>query len=111
MPVWEKSTQAQEVAGRIFGAVAGELLHQAYQVPIIKSHLLHLNYLPFASRFPLPYYFLSFHIMVREFFVLGTVVISKNFLRTRKIMVMHSNERGECCLCTIIDRSGSVDAT
>src|SRR3954467_6535013 len=26
-------------------------------------------------------------------FLLGNVVISKNFLRTRKIMVMHSNER------------------
>ena len=35
----------------------------------------------------------------------------KNFLRSRKIMVMHSNERGECCLRTLIDRSGSVDAT
>ena len=28
--------------------------------------------------------------------VLGNVVISKKFLRTRKIMVMHSNERAEC---------------
>jgi hypothetical protein len=37
----EKSTQAQEVAGRIFGAVAEEALHQAYQVPTINSHLLH----------------------------------------------------------------------
>ena len=36
--------------------------------------------------------------------LLGNVVISKNFLRTRKIMVMHSNERGECCLCTLVDR-------
>ena len=39
--------------------------------------------------------------------VLGNVVISKKFLRTRKIMVMHSNERGECCLHTLVDRSGS----
>src|SRR3954470_10752639 len=39
--------------------------------------------------------------------LLGNVVISKNFLRTRKIMVMHSNERGECCLHTLVDRSGS----
>src|SRR3954462_2596317 len=31
----------------------------------------------------------------------------KNFLRTHKIMVMHSNERGECCLHTLVDRSGS----
>ena len=43
--------------------------------------------------------------------VLGNVVILKKILRTRKIMVMHSNERGECCLCTLVDRSGSVDAT
>ena len=28
--------------------------------------------------------------------VLGNVVISKKFLRTRRIMVMHSNEREEC---------------
>ena len=36
--------------------------------------------------------------------LLGNVVISKKILRTRKIMVMHSNERGECCLRTLIDR-------
>ena len=35
---------------------------------------------------------------------MGNVVISKKFLRTRKIMVMHSNEREECCLRTLIDR-------
>ena len=35
---------------------------------------------------------------------LGNVVISKKFLRTRKIMVMHSNERGECCPRTLVDR-------
>ena len=35
---------------------------------------------------------------------MGNIVISKKFLRTRKIMVMHSNERGECCLRTLIDR-------
>ena len=28
--------------------------------------------------------------------LLGDVVISKKFLRTHRIMVMHSNERGEC---------------
>ena len=28
----------------------------------------------------------------------------KNFLRTRKIMVMHRNEREECCLRTLVDR-------
>ena len=36
--------------------------------------------------------------------LLGNVVISTNFLRTRRIMVMHSNERGECCLRTLVDR-------
>ena len=36
--------------------------------------------------------------------VLGNVVIIKKFLRTRKIMVMHSNERGECCPRTLVDR-------
>ena len=36
--------------------------------------------------------------------MLGNVVISKNFLRTRKIMVMHSNKRGECDLRTLVDR-------
>ena len=36
--------------------------------------------------------------------LLGNIVISKNFLCTRKIMVMHSNERGECRPHTLIDR-------
>ena len=35
--------------------------------------------------------------------LLGNVVISEKFLRTRKIMVMHSNERGECCPRTLVD--------
>ena len=35
---------------------------------------------------------------------MGNVVISKKFLRTRKIVVMHSNERGECCPRTLVDR-------
>ena len=37
--------------------------------------------------------------------LLGNVVISKKFLRTRKIIVMHSNERVECCPRTLVDRS------
>ena len=36
--------------------------------------------------------------------LLGFVVISKKFLRTRKIMVMNSNERGECRPHTHVDR-------
>ena len=35
---------------------------------------------------------------------MGNVVISKKFLRTRQIMVMHSNERGECCPRTLVNR-------
>ena len=36
--------------------------------------------------------------------LLGNVVISKKFLRTRKIMVMHSNESGEYDLRTLVDQ-------
>ena len=36
--------------------------------------------------------------------LLRYVVISKKFLRTRKIMVMHSNERGECSPRTLVGR-------
>ena len=36
--------------------------------------------------------------------LLGNVVFSNKFLRTRKIMVMHSNERGECSPRTLIVR-------
>ena len=36
--------------------------------------------------------------------LLGNAVISKKNLRTRKIMVMHSNKRGECCPRTLVDR-------
>ena len=36
--------------------------------------------------------------------MLGNVVISKIILRTHRIMVMHSNERGECCPRTLVDR-------
>ena len=36
--------------------------------------------------------------------LLGNIVISKNFVRTRKIMLMQSNERGECCPRTLVDR-------
>ena len=36
--------------------------------------------------------------------LLGNAVISKKILRTRKIMVLHSNERGECRPRTLVDR-------
>ena len=35
--------------------------------------------------------------------LLGNTVISKKILCTRKIMVMHSNERGECHPHTLVD--------
>ena len=35
--------------------------------------------------------------------LLGNIVISKKILRTRKIMVMHINERGEYRLRTLVD--------
>ena len=35
---------------------------------------------------------------------ISNAVISKTFLRTRKIMLMHSNERGEYRPCTLVDR-------
>ena len=35
---------------------------------------------------------------------MGNVVISKKFIGARKNMVMHSNERGECCPRTLVDR-------
>ena len=34
---------------------------------------------------------------------MGYVVISKQFLRTRKIMLMHGNERGEYRIRTLVD--------
>ena len=57
----EKPTHAQEVARRIFGAIAGEVFTQVktYQVPITNSSPSHLHYLPFASRFPLPHFTLA----------------------------------------------------
>ena len=36
--------------------------------------------------------------------MLANIVISKKILHTRKIMVMNSNERGECCPHTLVDR-------
>ena len=35
---------------------------------------------------------------------MGNIVISKKIIRTRKLMVMHRNERGEYRLRTLVDR-------
>ena len=35
---------------------------------------------------------------------MGNAVILKKFVRTHKIMVMNSNDRGEYCLHTLVDR-------
>ena len=60
-PLQGKPTQAQDVARRISGAVAGEVFTQVktYQVPITNSSPSHLHYLPFASHFPLPHFTLA----------------------------------------------------
>ena len=83
-PLRGKPTQAQDVARRISGAVAGEASTKSsqdltsrqraisgavagevfaqvktYQVPITNSYPSHLHYLPFASRFPLPHFTLA----------------------------------------------------
>ena len=60
-PLQGKPMQAQDIARRISGAVAGEVFAQVktYQVPITNSSLSHLHYLPFASRFPLPHFTLA----------------------------------------------------
>ena len=60
-PLRGKPTQAQDVARRISGAVAGEVFAQVktYQVPITNPSPWHLHYLPFASRFPLPHFTLA----------------------------------------------------
>ena len=42
-------------------------------------------------------------VMLVGWLLLGNIVISKKILRTRKIMVMHSNEREEYCLRTLVD--------
>ena len=60
-PLQEKPTQAQDIARRIFGVVAGEVFAQVktYQVPITNPSPSHFHYFPFASRFPLPHFTLD----------------------------------------------------
>ena len=60
-PLQGKPTQAQDVARRISGAVAGEVFAQVKtdQVPITNSSPSHLHYLPFSSHFPLPHFTLA----------------------------------------------------
>ena len=62
-PLQGKPTQAQDIARRISGAVAGEVFAQVktYQVPITNPSPSHLHYFPFASRFPLPHFTLPFY--------------------------------------------------
>ena len=51
----EKPTQAQEVAGRVSGAVAGEIYIKPTKYPSKLSSLA-LHYLPFSSHFPVPHF-------------------------------------------------------
>ena len=84
-PLQGKPMQAQDIARRISGAVAGEASTKSsqdptsrqraisgviagevfaqvkiYQVPIRNSSPSHLHYLPFASHFPLPHFTFAF---------------------------------------------------
>ena len=43
------------------------------------------------------------YITVGEQITVGEHSNFKNFLRPRKIVVMHSNERGQCCPRTLVD--------
>ena len=63
--------QSQEVAWRISGVIAGEVGHQAYQVPIINSHLLHyiICHLPLVFLPPLLKQFLE-NTKIFAFFIL-----------------------------------------
>ena len=75
----ENQTQAQDIARRISGAVAGEVFAQVktYQVPITNSSPSHLHYLPFASRFPVPHFTLAilFTLLLFVFFVCFDVLL------------------------------------
>jgi len=75
-PLQGKPRQAQDVARRISGAVAGEVFAQVktYQVPIKNLSPSHLHYLPFASRFPLP------HFTLVVLFALSFPIFSLSFL-------------------------------
>ena len=88
-PLQGKPMQAQDVARRISGAVAGEVFAQVktYQVPITNSSPSHLHYLPFASRFPLPHFTLAIFfallpfnlVLPCAFYVLASL-LAKNLL-------------------------------
>ena len=66
-------------------------------------HFIYFCYLLLVTNYPITKLSVTYSFSAcRE--LLGNVVISKKFLRTRKIMVMHSNERGECCPRTLVDR-------
>ena len=59
-PLQGKLTQAQDVARRIYGTVAGEVyakvnIPSTHHIPLYPA----LHYFPFASRFPLPHFTLA----------------------------------------------------
>ena len=60
-PLQGKPKQAQDVARRISGAVAGDGLRSSQDIPSTHHKLLSsaLRYLPFAPRFPLPHFTLA----------------------------------------------------
>ena len=88
-PLQGKPTQAQYIARRISGAIAGEVFAQVktYQVPITNSSPSHLHYLPFASCFPLRHFtlavlfaLLTFDLMFACAFYLLASLLARNLL-------------------------------
>ena len=86
-PLRGKPTQAQDVARRISGAVAGEVLAQVktYQVPITNPSPSHLHYLPFASRFPLPHFTLAV-LFALSFPISFSLLLALSFARLVEIV-------------------------
>ena len=74
----------------------GQLIEEQIIMTISKEMIIYIGITSMISRpkrFCIYYYYST---------LLGNVVISEKFLRTRKIMVMHSNERGECRPRTLV---------
>ena len=87
-PLQGKPTQAQNVARRISGAVAGEVFAQVktYQLPITNLSPSHLLYLPFASRFPLPHFTLAV-LFAHSFSISSSPSLALSFARLVGIVV------------------------
>ena len=81
-PLRGKPTQAQVVARRISGTVAGEVFAQVktYQLSITNTSPSHLHYLPFASHFPLPHCTLAV-LFALSFPISSSLLLALSFAR------------------------------